>query len=120
MIKYLEGHDMNAISDNAIFTVMGQGRSYTGKKEIGALLEFFYHQAFDAKAERRKLVISDGNAVLEADFVGRHKGEFAGIAGTGKNVRVPMCISYDVNDDRITAARIYFETDSFLQQAGKQ
>jgi predicted ester cyclase len=118
MSKYLEGHSMDVVTDNAVFTVMGSGKSYKGHKEIDGLLEYFYHQAFDAKAETKKMIVSDGAVVLEADFVGKHKGEFAGKAATGKNVRVPMCISYELQNDRITSAHIYFEIDSFLQQVG--
>jgi predicted ester cyclase len=44
---------------------------------------------------------------LEADFVGTHTGEFAGIAPTGASLRVPYAVFYDVGDDGIKALRGY-------------
>lgn len=34
-------------------------------------------------------MVGDGQATLEADFVGEHTGEFAGVAATGAQLRVP-------------------------------
>jgi predicted ester cyclase len=50
--------------------------------------------------------------------VGTHIGEFAGIAATGKEFRVPLCVVYDVEDDKIKQARIYFEIPALLAQLG--
>jgi predicted ester cyclase len=115
---YLSGHDANAIAPDAEYTVMGTGRTARGRSEVEGLLEFFYHQAFDAKAERKNLVIDGDRAVLEADFVGRHIGDFEGIKPTGKSVKIPLCVSYEVRDGQIAKARIYFETDSLRKQVG--
>jgi len=80
------------------------------------MLDFFYHVAFDARAETKHVIVDDGIAVLEADFVGRHIGEFAGVPATGKDVRVPLAVIYDVRDDRIVEGRVYFEIPAFLAQ----
>jgi predicted ester cyclase len=75
-----------------------------------------YHTAFDADAEVKNLIFADGKAVLEADFVGKHIGEFAGIAATNKNVRVPLCVTYDLENDQIKRARVYMEMPVLLKQ----
>jgi len=41
-------------------------------------------------------VFGDGHAFTEGYLVGKHVGEFAGIPASGKDVRIPMCASYDV------------------------
>jgi predicted ester cyclase len=56
--------------------------------------------------------------MVEGDFVGKHIGEFVGIPATGKDVRVPMCISYDVGERKIEHARVYFLMASLTQQLG--
>ena len=62
-------------------------------------------------------VITEKNALLEATFVGKHIGEFAGIAATGKQVNVPLCVTYDLNEDGlIQHGRIYMLTDVMMQQ----
>ena len=118
MESYLRGHRIDAVAVDAVFTVMATGQEAKGREAIAQLLDYFYHQAFDATAEERNLVIGDGGAVLEADFTGKHIGEFAGVAASGKEVHVPLCVAYELQGDQIAKARIYFETDAFRQQVG--
>jgi predicted ester cyclase len=54
--------------------------------------------------------------MLEAAFVGTHVGEFAGIAATGRAVRLPYAVAYDLADGRIAALRIYLATDALVRQ----
>jgi steroid delta-isomerase-like uncharacterized protein len=82
------------------------------------MLNFVYHVAFDAKAEVKNIIIADGKAVLEADFVGKHIGEFAGVQPTGKTVRVPLCVVYELENDKIKRGRVYWEVPAFLKQVG--
>jgi predicted ester cyclase len=97
---------------------MATGQEHRSPEGIRAMLDYFYHGAFDATAETKNVIVGAGIAVLEADFVGRHIGEFAGVAPTGKDVRVPLVVIYDVRDDRIVEGRVYFETPAFLAQVG--
>ena len=115
---YLGDHGMDALAEDVVYTVMGSGRTARGKEEVGALLGYFYHGAFEATAHGRSLVVGETQAVFEGDFEGRHVGEFAGIPATGKTVRVPLCVVYDIPGDRIVAARIYFEMDALRDQLG--
>jgi len=57
--------------------------------------------------------------MIEAEFVGTHTGEFAGIPATGRKVRVPFCVVYDVQGDRITRGRVYMEMPVMLRQLGR-
>jgi predicted ester cyclase len=72
--------------------------------------------AFDARPELKHMVIDDGKAAVEADFVGVHVGEFAGIAATQTSVRVPYSVIYDVHGDRISGLRIYMPLQDLLAQ----
>lgn len=116
--RYLNGHDPDAVAPDAEFTVMGTGQQARGRVEIEGLLEFFYHRAFQATAEMKNLVIDGDRAVLEADFVGRHVGDFGDLRASGKSVRVPLCVAYELRQGKIQTAHIYFETDSLRKQIG--
>ena len=80
------------------------------------MLNYFYHGAFDAHGEYRNLLIDDGIGIVEGDFVGEHIGEFAGIPPTNKHVRVPLCVVYELENDKIKRGRVYFETPALFQQ----
>ena len=114
--RYLKGHDPEVLAPDVEFTVMGSGQRARGRAEVEGLLEFFYHRAFDATAEAQSLVVDGDRAVLEADFVGKHIGEFGDLRATGKSVRIPLCVTYEVQRGQIRRAHVYFETDSLRKQ----
>ena len=81
------------------------------------MLDHIYHKAFDAHADIQHSYVTDDHAVLEATFAGKHIGEFAGVAATNKDVQVPLCVTYDLdNDGLIKEARIYMLTAVMMQQ----
>jgi ketosteroid isomerase-like protein len=108
--------DLSRLADDAVFTVMGTDEEAQGREAIGQLLRTYYDTAFDADTVTRNIVFTDEHALLEADFTGRHIGEFRGLAASGKEIRVPLCVSYDLAGGFVTRARIYFETDALRRQ----
>lgn len=122
MMRYFnsEHGDVSMMAEDVVFTVMATGQEHRGRAGVTGMLNYFYHVAFDATATTRTLLFGEHNAMVEGDFVGKHIGEFAGIPATGKDVRVPLCVVYDLANDQITQGRIYFEMPALLQQLGIQ
>lgn len=118
VLDYFQNHDLNYVAEDAVFRNLSTGEVHTGKAEIGALLHFMYHVAFDAKAETVNYVVTENKAVVEAYFKGRHIGEIAGLKATNKEVDIPMCISYDLKDGLIKEARIYYLGEVMMNQLG--
>ena len=118
MSRYLDsGHtDLSMMADDVLFTNMATGDEHRGPDGVRDMLHYIYHVAFDARADVRNWIITDGKAVMEADFVGKHIAEFAGVPATNKQVKVPLCVVYDLENDRIKKARIYFEVPALLTQ----
>lgn len=118
LVRYIDSEhtDLSTLSDDVIFTNMASGDENRGRDSVGQMLNYIYHIAFDARAETRNIIVSDGKAVFEAEFVGKHIGEFAGVPATNKHVRVPLCVVYDLENDRITRGRIYFEVPALMAQ----
>jgi steroid delta-isomerase-like uncharacterized protein len=112
--------DISMMADDVVFTMMATGEETRGPEAVRQMLHYFYHVAFDARAETTSQIVSNGQAVIEAQVVGTHIGEFAGIPATGKEFRVPLCVVYDVENDQISRARIYFEIPALLAQLGVQ
>jgi steroid delta-isomerase-like uncharacterized protein len=106
------------MADDVVFTVMATGQEYKGPEAILGMLNYFYHGAFEATAQLKNMVIGEGSAIVEWDFIGRHTGEFAGVPATDREVRVPLCVAYDLENDRIKRGRISFEIPAFLAQVG--
>ena len=75
-----------------------------------------HENAFDARAELKDLLVDEGKAAIEADFVGTHTGELAGIQPTGRSVRVSYSAVYDLRGGKISGLRIYFPMSLVIEQ----
>ena len=106
------------MAPDVVFTMMADGSETHSPEGVAGLLHYFYHVAFDATAEVTNTMVGDGKAMVEGFVVGKHIGEFAGIPPTNKAFRVPICVTYDLEDDQIKRARIYFELLSLMAQLG--
>lgn len=115
--RFVDGHDSRPLRADATFTDVTSGQSWTGPEAIGGMFMWLYSVAFEAHAETRRIIATADAAVFEGDFVGIHRGEFAGVPGTGREVRVPLVVIYDLEAGAITGARVHFSVASFLTQA---
>lgn len=120
MRKYFNAkhNDVSMLADDVVYTMMANGQESHTPQGVLQMLNYFYHVAFDATMEEDNIIIGDGKAMVESYVVGKHIGEFAGIPATGKDIRVPICVVYDLENDQIKRARIYFEMPVLMQQLG--
>lgn len=114
--SYWREHDPRHVAEDAVFLMEPTGEEIRGREAIAEHLDAFYHVTLDAHAEVVNAIFADGKGVLEAVVVGKHTGEFAGIPATGRDVRVPLCVCYDVDGDLIRRARIYLMASVLIQQ----
>jgi steroid delta-isomerase-like uncharacterized protein len=122
MERYLEAEhtDTSMLADDVEFTIMATGEKQYGPAAVLQMMDYFYRVAFDATADPKNVVFADEHAVFEGDFVGKHIGEFAGIPATEKDVRVPLCVIYDIDNNQIKRGRVYFEMPALFEQLGVQ
>jgi predicted ester cyclase len=110
------GHYGRFFADEIEFEVMGTVQRTRGPAAAEQAIRFLHEVAFDAQPEITNILVDEDGAAAEATFVGRHIGEFAGIAATGNAVRVPYSVFYNLSDGMITALRIYMPMEQLLAQ----
>jgi steroid delta-isomerase-like uncharacterized protein len=68
----------------------------------------------------RNLAHAKNLVAVEWSFNAVHKGAFASVEATGKEVQVPGCsfYEYDLGTRKIPAGRIYFDFATLLRQIG--
>lgn len=110
------GSLVDFLAEHVTLTLMDTGEVTSGQESVIRLIVFLHQQAFTATSVVRAVVTGQHQATLEADFVGTHIGEFAGIAPTGRSVRLPYAVGYDFADGRIVALRIYLPMDMLIRQ----
>jgi predicted ester cyclase len=115
---YVHSHDPQYLAGDAVFIDTATGQRYEGRDAVAEMLHWIYHVAFDARAEHLHLIVGEGTAAVEGVFVGQHIGEFAGMPATGRTVRVPLCVMYDVAEDGVKEARIYLQAAVMMYQLG--
>lgn len=108
--------DLSMLAPDVVFTTMATGEDHRGPDAVRRMLEHVYHVAFDARADFRTKLFGEDQAMVEGEIVGTHIGEFAGVPATGKAVRVPLCVVYDLDDGLIKRARIYLEMATLMRQ----
>ena len=121
MAAYLDalvgGGDYGAhLADDVTLTVTETGETTRGRVAVIGLIDHLHKQAFAASPVVRSVIVDEGRAALEADFVGTHVGEFAGVPATGRQVRVPYAVAYDLGGDAITGLRLYLPLDALVRQ----
>ena len=105
-----------ALTDDVALTVMETAEVTRGRAAVAALLAYLHRSAFAAPPAVATLVAGPERAMIEAEFAGLHTGEFAGIPPTGRVVRLPYAVAYDLGADAISAVRLYFPTDMLVRQ----
>jgi predicted ester cyclase len=103
-------------TDDVLWMTMETGEEIRGPEAVRDYIVTLHTVLFDARPVVRGMVVSGDVALLEADFVGRHIGEIGGVAATGKDVKVPYCVVYDIQGERIAALRAYFSIAALMQQ----
>ncbi len=103
-------------TDDVILTAVGTDQRAVGRESAVRQMRDMHERAFDARIEVKSLLVDDDKAAVEADFAGTHTGELAGIAPTGREVRVPYAVVYDLRGDQISELRIYLPMALLLEQ----
>ena len=113
----LGGGDFAAFfSEDVLWTTMETGEEIRGRDAVRDNIVALHSHWFEAAPELRNLVVADGIASLEVDFVGKHVAELAGVPATGAEVRVPYAMFYDIEGGSITALRAYFPITVLVQK----
>lgn len=114
-VLLVRGDYSRFFADEIALTVNGADERH-GPSEAEQAIRYLHEVAFDARPEPKGLIVGETGAAVEADFVGRHVAEFAAVPPTGKSVRVPYSVFYDVAGGKITALRIYMPIDMLVGQ----
>lgn len=105
----LDGSDFGRFfAPDVVWTTMETGEEVRGRDAVRDLILAIHTQAFHAQPQLVNLLTGDATAMLEAVFVGTHVGDFAGLSATGRQVRLPYSMAYDVVQGAITALWAYF------------
>ncbi len=105
-------------SEDVIVSLVGTDQGAEGPDGAEGWIDYLHKVAFEASPELKGMIVADGQAAAEFDFVGKHVGEFGGMSATSRDVRVPYSAVYDLEGEKIRAVRIYLSMELLMQQLG--
>jgi steroid delta-isomerase-like uncharacterized protein len=114
-------HDFDttlATFDHPRYEIMPTGDVYDGAEEVSRYFEETRAAFPDQRNENHVFHHTDDAVIVELDVLGTHKGEFRGVAPTGKTFRVRTLAMFLFEDgsDRITCERVYFDRATVAEQ----
>ena len=110
------GNYARHFAEEATFAIMGTDHEAEGRSAVEQMIRYLHEEVFDATVECKNRFAAESHATLEAEFVGTHIGDFAGIAPTHRSVRVPYSVVYDVENELISALRVYMPLNALVAQ----
>lgn len=106
------------IADDAVYVDVSTCESHIGADAIRAWFRDKHGAALDVEFERSDVIVEGSRAVQAGHLVGTHVGEYLGVPGSGKPVRIPLVVLYDIADGKIVHADVHMSAYSFLRQVG--
>jgi hypothetical protein len=106
------------LADDVRMVFMGTDKKIAGKDSVVQTIKFFHEIAFSSAITVTSLLCGDGEAILEAEFVGTHIGEFEGVKPALKSVNVPYSVAYNLSNGKIDELRLYFPFELLMKQIG--
>jgi hypothetical protein len=115
---YFRGHSHEALAPDVVSVDVPTGREVSGRDAVvDGVMADFWGRAFEGGGKlARTAYASDGTALMEFDYVGRHIGEFHGVAATGRTVEAKICIVATVGEEHIEREHYYYPLAHMLEQ----
>ena len=117
-VEKILDYNWSVLAPDAKGEVIGMDIKATGPAAIEAAANMFYGEVFDMRSEVLNVIIGESGGVAEYDLVGKHIGNFCGVAATGRTVNVRCVSIYDVVGDEITGLRMFLPVSLILEQIG--
>lgn len=102
------------------YELVATGTVYDGADEVMGYYTASRAAFPDQRNELHSIRAADDAVFVEFDLLGTHRGEFLGVAPTGREFRCRMAavFEFEAGTDRIVCERVYFDSGTILGQLG--
>ncbi len=111
---------LDTLCDEPVYTLMATGEEHRGKEAVAAFYSGLFTALPDAAFDLINVYVSEAGVVEESVLRGTHRGEWMGVAPTGRPVRLPMTIVFPMAAGRILGERLYFDMATLLHCLGRE
>jgi predicted ester cyclase len=102
---------LETLAETCVYEVVPTGQRWEGHDGARAFYETFLAAFPDVRFELRDIVIGPQGVIEVAEMTGTHRGEWAGVAGVGRPVRLLVVIHFpwDPAAQKFGGERVYFD-----------
>jgi steroid delta-isomerase-like uncharacterized protein len=91
------------------YHIVPAGEIREGASAVRAMWEDMLKSFPDFRFEQRTLHHADAAVILEGRFTGTQRGDWAGLAPTGRRIDVPVACVFEFDGNRLMSETVYFD-----------
>jgi len=115
-------HDMEGtlatLTPNCVFEDMPTGTIHRGHASVRDYYARWWAAFGNAPEKSRRYVADPATLIVETRFVGRHRGEWEGVAPSGRPIDLPVMIVVSFVDGLMSGERFYYDRATLRAQIG--
>lgn len=125
LFERVAAKDLSGVSElfavDATFTDAVGPTIVEGRPAITEMVAEMWEGLPDVHVEVRAMVSSGHTVMAEIDLVGTHDGPFLGCEPTGRTIRWPGAVRYELSlsDDEIVAESFFYDSVGLMAQLGQ-
>lgn len=106
------------LTEDCVFDDRALGRTYHGRTGAAEYYRLWWDAFGVEVVGGTRYVTTDGTLISEAGYRGIHRGEFLGIAPTGRPIELRFVVIIGFRDGLMAGERFYYDLTGLLRQIG--
>jgi predicted ester cyclase len=109
---------MSTLSDNCVYEIIPTGQRWEGKAGATQFYLTFLGAFPDVHFDLQDIVIGPQGVIEVANMTGTHKGEWNGMAATGRKIELFVIIHFPWNPtaEKFDGEKVYFDSGAMQRQ----
>jgi steroid delta-isomerase-like uncharacterized protein len=103
---------------DCVFEDVPTGEVHRGHDGVRAYYREWWDAFGNTPSGSKRYVPDENCLIVETHFVGTHKGDYRGIAATGRAINLPVAIVVSFNKGLMSGERFYYDRATLLAQLG--
>lgn len=106
------------LTADCLFEDVPTGENHRGHDAVRAYYGAWWSAFGNVPSGSRRYVPAADMMIVETHFVGTHRGEYRGIAASGRAIDLPVAIFISFRDGLMAGERFYYDHATLMRQIG--
>jgi steroid delta-isomerase-like uncharacterized protein len=106
------------LTEDCLFEDVPTGEMHRGREAVRAYYGKWWRSFRNVPSGSRRHIAAPDLLIVETRFVGKHEGEFNGVAASGRPIDLPVAIFVSFRDGLMSGERFYYDQRTLMSQIG--